>query len=161
LAIAATGCRHLIFRTSWVYAAQGSNFLRTMLRLGAQRSRLTIVDDQIGAPTTAGELARGTQHVLETLHSRNSVPEPGVYHMTCGGSTSWFGFAQAIFASFADRVPAPELVPIPSAQYPTPATRPHNSRLDCSKIERAMGLRLSPWQDALQQVVKELGEAGL
>jgi dTDP-4-dehydrorhamnose reductase len=161
MAIAATGCRHLIFRTSWVYAAHGSNFLRTMLRLGGQRPRLTIVDDQIGAPTTAGELARGTRHVLNNLELAEAPPESGVYHMTCGGSTSWFGFAQAIFASHGDQLPTPELVPIPSAQYPTPATRPHNSRLDCDKLMRAIGLRLSPWQDALAQVVKEMRETGL
>jgi dTDP-4-dehydrorhamnose reductase len=159
-AIAATGCRRLIFRTSWVYAAHGANFLRTMLRLGAERPRLTIVDDQIGAPTSAGELARAVASVLARLRDENlAPPAPGVYHMTCGGSTSWFGFAQAIFAGVAGRQTIPELVPIPSEQYPTPARRPRNSVLDCSKLERTMGIRLSPWEHALQRVLKELEES--
>jgi dTDP-4-dehydrorhamnose reductase len=161
LAIAESGCLHLIFRTSWVYAAHGGNFLRTMLRMGGQRPRLTIVDDQIGAPTTAGELARGTRHVLRRLESDQPVPEPGVYHMTCAGSTSWFGFAQAIFARFAGQVATPQLIPISTEQYPTPAVRPHNSVLNCDKLEHAFGLRLAPWQEALAQVAAELKTEGL
>lgn len=156
-AVEAAGCRHLIFRTSWVYAAHGNNFLRTMLRLGAQRPRINIVDDQFGAPTSAGELARAVWSVLDRLQDTNSpVPEPGVYHMTCAGSTSWFGFAKSIFAAVADRSPVPTLVPIPSAQYPTPAARPHNSVLNCDKLERVFGLRLATWEDALANVIEEL-----
>jgi dTDP-4-dehydrorhamnose reductase len=156
-AIAAAGCRHLIFRTSWVYAAHGNNFLRTMLRLGRERSRLTIVNDQVGAPTSAGELARGTHAILDRLQDANAAPiEPGIYHMTCSGSASWFGFAEAIFASVGGIVPAPSLVPIPSEQYPTPAARPRNSMLDCDKLEGATGVRLAAWQDALAKVIAEL-----
>jgi dTDP-4-dehydrorhamnose reductase len=157
-AVAATGCRNLIFRTSWVYAAHGNNFLRTMLRLAGQRPRLSIVDDQIGAPTSAGELARGVRHVLTKLRD-NAATDSGVYHMTCGGSTSWFGFARAIFASFSGQVPTPELVPIPTAQYPTPAVRPHNSVLNGDKLERVFGLRLAPWEDALAKVAAEMKAA--
>ncbi len=161
-AVAATDCRHLIFRTSWVYAAHGSNFLRTMLRLASQRPRLTIVDDQIGAPTSAGELARGVRLALDRLQSAaDPPPEPGVYHMTCGGSTSWFGFAQAIFTSFAGLVPAPELVPISSAHYPTAAVRPHNSVLDGDKLQRVMGIRLCKWEVALAEVADEMRMTGL
>lgn len=156
-AVAAVGCRHLIFRTSWVYAAHGSNFLLTMLRLGRERPRLTIVDDQIGAPTSAGELARGTHIILDRLQDASAAPiEPGIYHMTCGGSTSWFGFAEAIFAGLRGAVTAPSLVPIPTEQYPTPAARPRSSVLNCDRLERVMGVRLPAWQDALAKVIAEL-----
>jgi dTDP-4-dehydrorhamnose reductase len=156
-AVAAVGCRHLIFRTSWVYAAHGSNFLLTMLRLGRERPRLTIVDDQIGAPTSAGELARGTHIILDRLQDVNAAPiEPGIYHMTCSGSTSWFGFAEAIFAGLRGAVTAPSLVPIPTEQYPTPAARPRSSVLNCDRLQRAMGVRLPAWQDALAEVMAEL-----
>jgi dTDP-4-dehydrorhamnose reductase len=156
-AVAATGCRHLIFRTSWVYAAHGNNFLRTMLRLGAQRPSLNIVDDQVGAPTSAGELARGVRIVLDRLLDADfAAPDPGVYHMTCAGSTSWFGFAKSIFANVAGRSPVPTLVAIPSEQFPTPAARPRNSVLNCDKLERVFGLRLAPWEDALKKVIEEM-----
>jgi dTDP-4-dehydrorhamnose reductase len=156
-AIAATGCRHLIFRTSWVYAAHGSNFLRTMLRLGRERPRLTVVDDQFGAPTSAGELARGVRTVLNRLANCDSAPvESGIYHMTCSGVTTWFGFAKAIFSNAEGMVPTPEIIPIPSEQYPTPAARPRNSVLNCDKLEKTFGIRLAPWEGALAQVMMEL-----
>jgi dTDP-4-dehydrorhamnose reductase len=157
-AIAATGCRHLIFRTSWVYSAHGANFLRTMLRLAAQRPRLTIVDDQRGAPTSAAELARAVAQVLHQLpgDSSNGAIVSGIYHITCAGSTSWYGFACAIFQQFAGIVPAPELVPIPTEQFPTPAARPRNSLLNCDKLERTFSIRLASWQDALTQVAAEM-----
>jgi dTDP-4-dehydrorhamnose reductase len=156
-AVATTGCRHFIFRTSWVYAAHGSNFLRTMLRLGRERPKLTIVDDQVGAPTSACELAMGTQAILKLMQDPNAAPiESGTYHMTCGGSTSWFGFAEAIFSRLNGTVSTPSLVPIPSEQYPTPARRPRNSVLNCDKLERVMGVRLPAWQEALTKVMAEL-----
>ena len=156
-AIAATGCRHLIFRTSWVYSSHGNNFLRTMLRLGAQRPSLSIVNDQTGTPTSAGELARATESILERIQDAQSTPlESGIYHMTCAGSTTWFGFAEAIFAAMAGQSPTPALVPIPSEQYPTPAVRPRNSILNCKKLESAFGVRLSPWQKALEDVIAEI-----
>jgi len=157
-AIAAADCEYLIFRTSWVYAAHGSNFMRTMLRLAGERPRLSIVNDQVGAPTSAGQLARGVRHVLRRLRNGAAL-DSGVYHMTCAGATSWFGFAQAIFASYADKIAVPELTPISTEQYPTPAARPHNSVLDCGKLEQTMGLRLPRWEDALARVVEEMREA--
>lgn len=154
-AIAATGCRHLIFRTSWVYAAHGNNFLCTMLRLAAERPRLTIVDDQIGSPTAAHELARGVCAVLARLEDQAaSSVASGVYHMTCGGSTSWYGFAVRIFSEFQGRIAAPELVPIPSDEFKTPAVRPRYSVLDNGKLERVFGLRLASWEDALARVAE-------
>ena len=163
-AVAASGCRHLIFRTSWVYAAHGKNFLRTMLRLAGERPSLRIVDDQMGAPTTAGELARGTLAVLRRLEQgaqAEPLPEPGVYHMSCGGSTTWFQFARAIFAALAGRIPAPELIPIRTEEYPAPAARPRYSVLDCGKLEQAFGIRLALWEDALAQVIAEIVAGGL
>jgi len=155
--IASAGCRYLIFRTSWVYASHGNNFLRTMLRLAKERDRLTIVDDQIGAPTSANELARATGSILTKLSDKASPPlGSGIYHMTCSGSTTWFGFAQAIFATLGRGNRVPEVIPISTEQYPTPATRPRNSVLNCDKLERAMGIRLAPWRAALAEVIAEL-----
>jgi dTDP-4-dehydrorhamnose reductase len=158
-AIAQTGCRHLIFRTSWVYASHGQNFLRTMLRLGRERRELKVVDDQIGSPTSAKELAGAIRKVLVRLQPLEEPNmEPGIYHVTCRGATSWFGFAKAIFAGFEDMFPAPKLIPIPSEQFPTPAIRPLNSVLDCGKLERTTNIRLVHWQDALAQVAGEIRE---
>lgn len=156
-AIAATGCRHLIFRTSWVYAAHGNNFLRTVLRLAAQRPSLTVVEDQVGAPTSATELARAISAILTEIRASNTpAPDPGIYHMTCGGSTSWFGFASAIFDRVKGRFAVPALIPVPSEQYPTPAARPRNSVLNCDKLERVFGIRLPGWEAALDEVVTHL-----
>jgi dTDP-4-dehydrorhamnose reductase len=156
-AIEAAGGRYFIFRTSWVYAAHGANFLRTMVRLARERKQLSIVNDQVGAPTSAGELARAVRGAIPQI----DTAQPGVYHMTCRGQTSWFGFAQAIFAGLGGVVPAPELIPIATAQYPTPAQRPRNSVLDCAKLERAMGIRLLPWEEALAKVIEELRAGGV
>jgi dTDP-4-dehydrorhamnose reductase len=153
LAIAATGCKHLILRTSWVYAAEGRNFLHTMLRLGRERDQLKVVDDQIGAPTTAEALTAATQAVLNYLAANGQNPAvSGVYHLTCAGATSWFSFAQAIFAEFASRQKAPQVLPIPTEAYPTPARRPPNSRLNCGKFIRQFGFPMPQWQDALHEV---------
>ena len=149
--------RHLIFRTSWVYGARGANFLLTMRRLMKERPELKIVADQIGAPTWCRSLAEATAQVLAQVHSPfmgADKPAPwGVYHMTNAGETSWHGFAAAIQA--LDPSPAPaRLVPIPSSDYPTPARRPLNSRLDNGKLERVFGLRLPPWQEALERCLE-------
>ena len=162
-AIAASGCQYLIFRTSWVYASHGSNFLLTMLRLGRQKPELRIIDDQVGAPTSAKELSRGVAAVLGKIgvdSGEGAVPESGIYHMTCSGATSWYGFARAIFTEAAGLFPAPHLVPITSEEYPTPARRPPNSILNCDKLERAFGVRLAKWERALSEVIDEIPSAG-
>lgn len=152
-AIIASGCRHLILRTSWVYGARGANFLLTMRRLMRERPELRIVDDQVGAPTWCRHLAEATAQILAQLlsPSRGSDrPEPwGVYHMSNGGETSWHGFARAILELEGLDAP-PRLLPIPSEAYPTPAQRPRNSRLDNDKLARVFGLRLPHWHDALK-----------
>ncbi|HEX7971310.1 MAG TPA: dTDP-4-dehydrorhamnose reductase [Thiobacillus sp.] len=151
-AIRATGCRHFIFRTSWVYGARGSNFLLTMRRLMRERPELKIVADQIGAPTWCRDLAEATAQVLSQINAPASEfgqAEPwGVYHMSNAGETSWHGFAQAIQALDGADASA-HLVPIPSSEYPTPARRPPNSRLNNDKLERTFGLRLQDWRTAL------------
>jgi dTDP-4-dehydrorhamnose reductase len=154
-AIQATGCRHLIFRTSWVYGARGSNFLLTMRRLMRERLELKIVADQIGAPTWCRDLAEATAQVLSQIHSPASgfgeVEPWGVYNMTNAGETSWHGFAQAIQALDApdETRASAHLFPIPSSEYPTPAKRPLNSRLNNDKLEQTFGLRLQDWRAAL------------
>lgn len=152
-AIVASGCRHLIFRTSWVYGLRGSNFLLTMQRLFRERPELGIVADQTGAPTWCRSLADATMQVLAQLHSPfrgADKPEPwGIYHMSNGGETSWHGFAQAILESGPLPQP-PRLNAIASSAYPTPARRPLNSRLDNGKLARTFGVRLPDWQTALR-----------
>jgi dTDP-4-dehydrorhamnose reductase len=154
-AIQAAGCRHLIFRTSWVYGARGSNFLLTMRRLMRERPELRIVADQVGAPTWCRDLAEATAQALSQISSLTHDPDQGavwgVYHMTNGGETSWHGFAQAIQALDASgeiQVLA-RLLPIPSSDYPTPAKRPLNSRLNNRKLEQVFRLRLRDWRTAL------------
>ena len=167
-AIAAIGGKYLIFRTSWVYGPHGKNFLFTMLRLGRERDKLSIVDDQFGAPTTSIELADATRKIVEGVLNGNhgkaaDPPEEwsGIYHMTCADSTSWFGFAQAIFARAATKLSAktPELTPIPSEAYPTPAKRPRNSVLSNEKLAQRFGVQLASWSTALDAVIDELAKA--
>ena len=151
-AIRASGVRHLILRTSWVYGARGGNFLLTMQRLMQERPELRIVDDQIGAPTWSRMIAEATALILaQCLSPARGAdrPEPwGTYHLTCGGETSWYGFAAAIaeLGGYPTR-----LTPIPSSDYPTPARRPANSRLDNGKLARVFGLRLPHWREALKR----------
>jgi dTDP-4-dehydrorhamnose reductase len=163
-AIAAAGGKHLIFRTSWVYGPHGKNFLLTMLRLGRERDKLSIVNDQFGAPTTSLELADATRKIVEgVLNGNHGKPAEwtGIYHMTCAESTSWFGFAQAIFTRAAAKLSAkmPELTPIPSEAYPTPAKRPRNSVLSNEKLAQRFGVQLASWSTALDNVIDELAKA--
>jgi len=151
-AIAASDCRHLIFRTSWVYGARGSNFLLTMRRLMRERPELKIVADQMGAPTWCRDLAEATALILSQT-SACGFDQWGVYHMTNGGETSWHGFAEAI--QVLDGAGA-RLFPIPSSDYPTPARRPLNSRLNNDKLEQAFGLRLQDWRAALGLCMDEM-----
>jgi dTDP-4-dehydrorhamnose reductase len=160
-AVEKAGGKYLIFRTSWVYGPHGNNFLLTMLRLGRERDRLSIVDDQVGGPTTSIQLARAT-HTIVTgiLAGRYGAASDwaGLYHMTCGGTVSWFGFAQAIFdrASKQLGAKAPALTPIPTKDYPTPAARPRNSVLSNAKLAGRFGVQLDPWEIALDETIEAL-----
>ena len=160
-AIASSGATHLIFRTSWVYAARGQNFVRTMLRLGRERSELRIVDDQVGAPTWARFIAEATAQVLRQLGDGHKAigNRAGIYNLTATGATSWYGFASAIFAEAKARlgVTPPKLIPITTAEYPLPARRPANSRLDNSKLAAAFGLTPPSWNTMLTACIREMG----
>ena len=150
--------RHLIFRTSWVYAARGGNFAKTMLRLAKERERLTVIDDQFGAPTGAELLADVTAHAI-----RDTLREPaktGLYHLVAGGETTWHGYAKFVLeqarAAGVELKAAPEAVdPVPTSAFPTPATRPHNSRLNTSKLQSAFGLVLPQWQTGVARMLRE------
>jgi len=142
-AIAASGCRYLILRTSWVYGPRGKNFYLTMLRLAKERPELKVVDDQVGAPTSSLEIARATATLL-------GKGAQGLYHMAAAGETSWCGFARAILARAGIATP---VVPIPTKDYPTPAKRPRNSRLDCSRLRADFGVVLAPWDEALAEAM--------
>jgi dTDP-4-dehydrorhamnose reductase len=160
-AIQNSRARHLIFRTSWVYGPHGKNFLLTMLRLASERDQLSIVDDQFGAPTTSIELASATHEIVTgVLAGRFGAAGDwsGLYHMTCAGSISWFGFAQTIFARASERlgVRSPELIPIGTKDYPTPAARPRNSVLSNAKLNARFSVQLPSWQSALDEVIARL-----
>jgi dTDP-4-dehydrorhamnose reductase len=160
-AIQNSRARHLIFRTSWVYGPHGKNFLLTMLRLAQERDRLSIVDDQVGAPTTSIELARATRAIVNGVLAGNfGAPGDwsGLYHITCADSVSWFGFAQAIFSRASERlgIKQPGLIPIASKDYPTAAERPHNSVLSNAKLHSRFGIELPSWQSALDEVIARL-----
>ena len=150
-AIAATGAEHLILRTSWVYSTHGKNFLLTMQRLLQERPELRVVADQVGAPTWAGTIARSTRLLIERWQAAEAGAW-GIYHLTAQGETSWFGFTQAIAEHLsAQGKPCATLEPIPASAYPTPAARPQNSRLDCSRLEREWQVAQPAWQNALRE----------
>jgi dTDP-4-dehydrorhamnose reductase len=160
-AIEAVGGKYLVFRTSWVYGPHGKNFLLTMLRLGSERDELKIVDDQIGAPTTSIELANATRSIVDGIaQGAFGTPEnwAGIYHMTCAGSTSWCGFARAIFERTGElrNGKQPHVTPIPTSGYPTPAVRPLNSILSNEKLKARFSVGLSPWEPALQAVIEQV-----
>jgi dTDP-4-dehydrorhamnose reductase len=160
-AIIDSGCAQLILRTAWVYAARGQNFLRTMLRLGAERDRLRVVADQIGAPTPARWLAAATAALL----ARGRWREPdgqGLFHLAAAGATSWHGFAEAIFADAVQAgllSRAPMVEPIASHEYPTPAARPAYSVLDCNRLADVHGIALPDWRRGVGEVIAELASA--
>jgi dTDP-4-dehydrorhamnose reductase len=154
-AISAVQGQHLILRTSWVYSAHGRNFLLTMQRLLQEKPELRVVADQIGAPTWAGTIARSTLALIERWQA-GQTGAWGTYHLTAQGETSWFGFAQAIGEALrAQGKPCANLVPIPSSDYPTPATRPLNSRLDGQRLQREWGVSQPDWQTALHECLAE------
>jgi len=159
-AIRAAGGDHLIFRTSWVYAAQGNNFLCTMLRLAAERDQLRVVADQIGAPTWARCIAECTGRLLQEDMARRRANRfsSGIFHMTAAGATSWHDFASAIIATARARrveLKCQEIIPITAAEYPLPAQRPANSQLNCTLLARTYGLRMLPWDIGMQLCLAE------
>jgi dTDP-4-dehydrorhamnose reductase len=156
-AIRASGCTHLILRTSWVYAARGGNFAKTMLRLAGERAALRVVNDQWGAPTGAELLADATAHALRGVLAQPTLG--GTYHLCAAGETNWADYARFVVetARAMGRTLACQSVDgIPTHDYPTPAQRPLNSRLDCSKFEQAFGLRLPDWESGVRRMLAEI-----
>ncbi|MDD5384734.1 MAG: dTDP-4-dehydrorhamnose reductase [Gallionella sp.] len=161
--IVQTGCRHLIFRTSWVYGARGGNFAKTMLRLAQERDSLTVIDDQIGAPTGADLLADVTAHAIRAAQQRPELS--GLYHAVAAGETSWHGYASFVL-DYARRAGIPlkaapdAILPVPSSAFPTPSKRPHNSRLDTAKLHRTFDLSLPMWQTGVARMLAEVLDSG-
>ena len=160
--IRASGCRHMILRTSWVYGARGANFAKTILRLAAEREELRVIDDQVGAPTGADLVADVTAHALRGVEARPDLG--GTYHVAAKGETSWFEYARLVIDTaqargWSLRVAREGVCPVPSSAYPLPARRPGNSRLNCEKFERAFSLRLPKWQDGVERLLAELSPA--
>ena len=158
-AIVASGCQHLIFRTSWVYAARGGNFAKTMLRLAQERERLTVIDDQHGAPTGAELIADVTAHAVRTALSKPGLS--GLYHLVADGETTWHGYANHVIAQARARRPdlawkVTEIAAVPTSAFPTPARRPLNSRLDTHKLQQAFGLTLPHWQQGVDRLLAEI-----
>ena len=158
-AIRASGCQHLILRTSWVYAARGGNFAKTMLRLAAEREQLKVIADQIGAPTGADLLADLTTHMLRAARANPGLS--GTYHAVAGGETNWHDYARFVI-EFARKQGKPikvapdQILPIPTSDYPTPAKRPLNSRLSTAKLQQRFGLQLPHWQQGVERMLHEI-----
>lgn len=156
-AVAAAGGAHVILRTSWVFSAHGANFLRTMLRLGAERDRLTVVDDQRGGPTPAADIAAALVAMARSLAA--GCGAPGVFHFSGAPDVSWAEFAREIFAR-ADWLRPPEVVPIRTEEWPTPAARPRNSRLDCARIAAAYCIDRPDWRMGVDRCLAALRPDG-
>ncbi len=148
---------HLIIRTAWLYGVHGQNFVKTMLRFGKERETMRVVDDQTGCPTYAADLADAILSTTDHIHSGKKTPW-GTYHYCGGGSTTWYGFAEAIFkiAKKYEEFSVREVIPVTSAEYPTPVKRPTNSVLDCSKIESNFGICVRPWLKSLTDMIDAL-----
>lgn len=168
-ALTATGAPHLIFRTSWVYGAHGKNFLLTILRFAREREELKIVGDQHGAPTSARDLARVVAHTIRRCEAQAAErgialaeavqPVSGVYHACNAGETTWFGFAKEFVRLGQEAEPQQrfaKLTPITTAEYPTPARRPTNSRMNCEKLAEVLGFTMPTWQNATAEVMDEV-----
>ena len=154
--IAHHGSKHVIFRTSWVYGTEGGNFAKTMLRLAQERERMTVINDQFGAPTGAALLANVTAHALQA-----SKPLTGVYHLAAAGKTTWYDYAQYVLAKAKALKPSlnyavRDFVAVPTSDFPTPAMRPLNSRLNCSRLEQALQLKLPPWQAGVDEMLTKI-----
>ncbi|GFO75787.1 dTDP-4-dehydrorhamnose reductase [Bathymodiolus platifrons methanotrophic gill symbiont] len=160
-AIQALGCNHLIFRTSWVYGARGNNFAKTMLRLAKERDSLTVINDQIGAPTGADLLADVTAHAIRT--AQLSPELSGLYHLVAAGETSWHGYASFVI-DYAQKMGqnlntvVEAISPVPTSAFPTPAKRPNNSRLNTSKLQTNFALTLPKWQSGVARMLTEFLE---
>lgn len=156
-AIQRSGCKYLIFRTSWVYAAKGNNFAKTMLRLASERQSLSVINDQVGAPTGAALIADCTAHAVhQSIRNSNLL---GLYHLTASGQTTWYEYAKLVIEhaqSMGIKLAVEEVVAITTADYPTPATRPHNSRLDTTKFCNSFNLVLPQWQDGVIRMLNDI-----
>jgi len=156
-----SGCKHLIFRTSWVYGARGGNFAKTMLRLAQERDRMKVIDDQIGAPTGAELLSDVTAHALRA--ARLNPELSGLYHLVAAGETSWHGYARFVLdfaqrAGVALKVSPEAIEAVPTSVFPTPAKRPHNSRLNTEKLQNTFDLHLPSWQAGVERMLAEILE---
>ena len=160
--IAAHCPRHLILRTSWVYAARGGNFAKTMLRLAQERDRLTVINDQFGAPTGAELIADVTAHAIrQVLTESDGQRRAGIYHLVASGETTWFDYARHVLDRARHIKPdlpikASEVAPVPTSAFPTPAKRPHNSRLDTGKLQATFGLTLPSWQTGVDRMLAKI-----
>jgi dTDP-4-dehydrorhamnose reductase len=156
--VAAATRRHIIIRTAWLYGAHGNNFVKTMLRLGRERTEIKVVDDQRGCPTSAAELAAAILTVCRKIHENENFDAWGLYHFCDKGETTWFGFAETIFkyASRYEKLALQKLIPITTQEYPTPAQRPANSVLSCEKIQDVFGVERKPWEENLEDMLKRL-----
>ena len=157
--IRASGAKHLILRTSWVYAARGGNFAKTMLRLAQERDRLTVINDQFGAPTGADLLADVTAHAIR--HLQHKPEDAGLYHCVAGGTTTWCEYAKFVISEAQKikpelQIKATEVAPVLTSAFPTPAQRPHNSRLDTSRLQSTFGLTLPHWEHGVQRMLTEI-----
>lgn len=156
-----SGCRHLIFRTSWVYAARGGNFARTMLKLAAERDALKVIADQHGAPTGADLLADVTAHAIRSVSQAGGDERLGLYHLVASGETTWHAYASHVIEwarakGLPVKVAADAIEAVPTSAYPTPAQRPHNSRLDTRRVQAAFGLTLPHWQVGVDRMLTEI-----
>jgi len=157
--IAQSGAKHLILRTSWVYAARGGNFAKTMLRLAQERERLTVIDDQWGAPTGADLLADVTAHAIQ--HLQQHPEHAGLYHCVAAGETTWNAYAKYVLSrasieNSAIKIIANEVAPVPTSAFPTPAARPLNSRLNTAKLQATFGLQMPHWQAGVARMLAEI-----
>lgn len=160
-AIVASGCKYLIFRTSWVYAARGGNFAKTMLRLAQERDKLTVINDQHGAPTGADLIADVTAQAIRRVLNTQNISFSGVYHLVAAGDTTWHGYASHVIEKAKAikpdlQIKAAKVAAVPTSAFPTPATRPLNSRLCTAKLQQAFGLVLPPWQQGVDRMLTEI-----
>lgn len=164
-AVRKMAAKHVIIRTSWVFGSHGVNFLKTMLKLAQERDKLSIVSDQVGAPTSAGLLAEATAQIIKELLEPGAYKKYGTYHVVAKGETSWYGYAKLVVEKanalgLSTKISADQIKPIKTSEYPVPAPRPANSRLDTTKVRSVFSVRLPTWQSEVEKVVKILLKEG-